>query len=598
MIKIRLIKLLWHAQKFVFLQVLCRWISLLCQIAVVFCITDLVQRVFAGEPIAPIVPLYAGAAALCFAVRFACDRLYASFSYKASADVKITLRKDMYEKLLRLGASYRDSAPTAEIVQLASDGVEQLEVYFGKYLSQFCYSLLAPLTLFAVLSFVSVKASAVLLLCVPLIPLSIVVMMKIAKFLLRKYWALYAKLGDGFLENLQGLTTLKIYRADEQRAAEMDKEAENFRRITMKVLSMQLNSTSVMDIMAYGGAAAGMSLALSEFASGGLTLGGCLMIVLLAAEFFIPLRLLGSFFHVAMNGMAASDKIFALLDAPEAHGVSEAGTGAVSVAEPSPGAENSVHENSLCETAIEFSGVSFAYSPERKILNDVSLVCKSESLTAIVGKSGCGKSTIAGLIMTRNKGYSGSIRFNNAELSSLDESTVMNAVTLVTHESYLFKGTVEYNLRMGKQNATEAEMENVLRKVNLWEFLQTQRGLQTELAEKGSNFSGGQCQRLALARALLHDSGAYVFDEATSNIDAESEEMIMNVIKEAAKKKTIVFISHKLSNVADASRIYMLDAGRVIESGTHAELIKQNGAYAALYGEQHFLETYAAEAAR
>lgn len=578
MIKIRLIKLLSHAQKFVLLQVLCQWVSLLCQIAVIFCITDVVQRVFAGEPIAPIVPLYAGAAALCFAVRFACDRLYAVFSYKASADVKITLRKHMFEKLLRLGASYRDSAPTAEIVQLASDGVEQLEVYFGKYLSQFCYSLLAPLTLFAVLSFVSVKASAVLLLCVPLIPLSIVVIMKIAKFLLRKYWALYAKLGDGFLENLQGLTTLKIYRADEQRAAEMDKEAENFRRITMKVLSMQLNSTSVMDIMAYGGAAAGMILALSEFAHGGLTLGGCLMIVLLAAEFFIPLRLLGSFFHVAMNGMAASDKIFALLDATEALKPSAIG--------------------SVSGSTIEFSGVSFAYSPERKILNDVSLVCKPESLTAIVGKSGCGKSTIAGLIMTRNKGYSGSIKFGNAELSSLDENAVMNAVTLVTHESYLFKGTVEYNLRMGKQNATEAEMENVLRKVNLWDFLQTQRGLQTELAEKGSNFSGGQCQRLALARALLHDSGAYVFDEATSNIDAESEKMIMDVIKEAAQKKTIVFISHKLSNVADASRIYMLDAGRVIESGTHGELIKQNGAYAALYGEQHFLETYAAEAAR
>lgn len=580
MIKIRLIKLLSHAQKFVFLQVLCQWVSLLCQIAVIFCITDVVQRVFAAEPIAPIVPLYAGVAALCFAVRFACDRLYAVFSYKASADVKITLRKHMYEKLLRLGASYRDSAPTAEIVQLASDGVEQLEVYFGKYLSQFCYSLLAPLTLFAVLSFVSVKASAVLLLCVPLIPLSIVVIMKIAKFLLRKYWALYAKLGDGFLENLQGLTTLKIYRADEQRAAEMDKEAENFRRITMKVLSMQLNSTSVMDIMAYGGAAVGMILALSEFAHGGLTLGGCLMIVLLAAEFFIPLRLLGSFFHVAMNGMAASDKIFALLDAAEI------------------GAENPVHKNSVSGSTIEFSGVSFAYFPERKILNDVSLVCKPESLTAVVGRSGCGKSTIAGLIMTRNKGYSGSIRFGNAELSSLDENAVMNAVTLVTHESYLFKGTVEYNLRMGKQNATEAEMENVLRKVNLWDFLQTQRGLQTELAEKGSNFSGGQCQRLALARALLHDSDAYVFDEATSNIDAESEKMIMDVIKEAAQKKTIVFISHKLSNVADASRIYMLDAGRVIESGTHGELIKQNGAYAALYGEQHFLETYAAEAAR
>ena len=396
MIKIRLIKLLSHAKKFVLLQVLCQWVSLLCQIAIVFFISDIVQKLFVHESIAPLAPLYAGAALCCVAVRFASDRFYVAASHKASADVKITLRKHMYEKLLRLGASYRNSAPTAEIVQLASDGVEQLEIYFGKYLSQFGYSLLAPLTLFAVLSFVSIKASAVLLLCVPLIPLSIALIMKIAKYLLRKYWGLYAKLGDGFLENLQGLTTLKIYRADEQKAYEMDREAENFRRITMKVLSMQLNSTSVMDIMAYGGAAVGMIFALGEFARGEIALGGCLMIVLLAAEFFIPLRLLGSFFHVAMNGMAASDKIFTLLDAPEAHGVSEAGTGAVSVAEPSPGAETPVHENSVCETTIEFSGVSFAYSPERKILNDVSLVCKPESLTAIVGKSGCGKSTIAG----------------------------------------------------------------------------------------------------------------------------------------------------------------------------------------------------------
>ena len=578
MIKIRLIKLLSHAKKFVFLQVFCQWLSLLCQITIVFFITDIVQRVFEHKPIAAIVPLYAGAALCCFAARFVSDRFYVAASYKASADVKITLRKHIYEKLLRLGASYKSAAPTAEVVQLASDGVEQLEIYFGKYLSQFAYSLLAPLTLFAFLSSVSVKASAVLLFCVPLIPFSIVVIMKIARYLLRKYWSLYAKLGDGFLENLQGLTTLKIYRADGQKALEMDRDAENFRRITMKVLSMQLNNTSVMDIMAYGGAAVGMIIALGEFARGSVTFGGCLMIVLLAAEFFIPLRLLGSFFHVATNGMAASDKIFALLDLPEEGERSAAVSGS--------------------SVAVEFSDVSFAYSPERNILKHISLSCKPKSLTAIVGKSGCGKSTIASLIMTRNKGYSGSIRFNKTELASIREDAVMSAATLVTHESYLFKGTVEYNLRMGKADASEKDMQRVLQKANLWDFLKTQKGLETELLEKGVNLSGGQRQRLALARALLHDSDIYVFDEATSNIDAESEEMIMDVITGLAKKKTVVFISHKLSNITGAARIYMLDGGRIIESGAHEELIKAKGKYAAMYGKQRMLENYAAEVKR
>ena len=578
MIKIRLIKLLSHAKKFVLLQVFCQWISLLCQIALIFFISNIVQKLSKQEAIAAVVPLYVGAAIFCFAVRFAADRLYVAASHKASADIKITLRKLMYEKLLRLGASYRNSAPTAEIVQLASDGVEQLEMYFGKYLSQFGYSLLAPLTLFAFLSIVSVKASAVLLLCVPLIPLSIALIMKIAKYLLRKYWALYAKLGDGFLENLQGLTTLKIYRADEQKACEMDKEAENFRRITMKVLSMQLNSTSVMDIMAYGGAAVGMIFALGEFARGEIALGGCLMIVLLAAEFFIPLRLLGSFFHVAMNGMTASDKIFALLDLPEEKERSTV--------------------LSTCSVAVDFFDVSFAYSPERNIVKHISFRCKPKSLTAIVGKSGSGKSTVASLIMTRNKGYSGSIRFNKTELASIREDAVMNTVTLVTHESYLFKGTVEYNLLMGNADASVKDMQRVLKKVNLWNFLQTQKGLETELSEKGANLSGGQRQRLALARALLHDSAVYVFDEATSNIDAESEEMIMDVVKDLAKKKTVIVISHKLSNVSNAASIYMIDGGTIAESGSHEELLRLRGKYAAMYNAQRKLETYAEEAKR
>ncbi|MGI5173521.1 ABC transporter ATP-binding protein/permease [Treponema sp. OMZ 840] len=573
MIKVRLIKLLSHAKKFVFLQILCLWFSLMCQIALVFCLTRIIQKLFTHETVANILPLYTAAILFCFALRFVSDKLYAAFSHKAGADVKITLRKHMYKKLLRLGASYRETAPTAEIVQLALDGVEQLEIYFGKYLSQFFYSLLAPLTLFIALSFVSVKAAVVLLLCVPLIPFSIAAVMKIAKYLLRKYWALYASLGDSFLENLQGLTTLKIYQADEQKTIEMDKEAESFRRITMKVLSMQLNSTSIMDIMAYGGAAAGMIIALGQFAASAVNLGGCLMIILLSAEFFIPLRLLGSFFHVAMNGMAAADKIFALLDlpdeAPRTCGISES------------------------SAAIAFSNVSFSYSPERGILKNISIQCPPASFTAIVGKSGCGKSTIARLIMTRNKNYDGSIRFNDTELSSIAEEAVMKTATLVTHESYIFKGTVAYNLRMGKADASESQMKQALQKVNLLDYFETQKGLETELAEKGSNLSGGQCQRLALARALLHDSPVYVFDEATSNIDAESEDMIMKVIKEKAKTKTVIFISHKLSNIIDAQRIYMLDDGTVIEEGTHAQLLKQKGRYAAMYNEQRSLENYA-----
>ncbi|WP_428769691.1 ABC transporter ATP-binding protein/permease [Treponema sp. HNW] len=573
MIKGRLIKLLSGARKFVFRQVLALWISLLCQITVVFCITDIVQKLFTGEALASLFPRYGAAVLLCFVFRFAADRFYVLASHKAGADVKVTLRSRIYKKLLSLGASYRDAVPTSEAVQLALDGVEQLEIYFGKYLAQFIYSLLAPLTLFTVLAFVSIKASAVLLLFVPLIPLSIAAIMKVAKYLLRKYWGMYAELGDSFLENLQGLTTLKIYRADGQKTVEMDAEAEKFRRITMKVLSMQLNSTSIMDIMAYGGAAAGMIIALAQFAGSAVGLGGCLMIVLLSAEFFIPVRLLGSFFHVAMNGMAASDKIFALLDMPE---------------EGKPCSAFSAQKVSL-----DFSKVSFSYSADRGILKDVSIRCKPESFTAIAGKSGCGKSTIAGLIMTRNKNYEGSIRFNDTELSSIAEDSLMKTATLVTHESYIFKGTVVYNLRMGNPDASEQDMKRALKKVNLSDYFDSQQGLETMLAEKGSDLSGGQCQRLALARALLHDSPVYIFDEATSNIDAESEEMIMSVIKTLAKKKTVIFISHKLSNVIDAACIYMMEDGRVIEEGTHAQLLKRKGKYALMYNEQHKLESYA-----
>ena len=577
MIKKRLVGLLSHAKKYIVYQAAWLWIALLCQIVMIYCAAFLLEQALFWEVTPRMAVSYGGIAALALILRFVCDRGASHASYRASVDVKRILRDKIYEKLLRLGAAYREKTATSEVVQMAAEGVEQLETYFGKYLSQLFYSLLAPVTLFAVLSFVSWKASLVLLVCVPLIPISIVAVQKFAKRLLNKYWGIYTELGDSFLENLQGLTTLKIYRSDENKAAEMDEESQRFRRITMKVLTMQLNSTSVMDIIAYGGAAAGMIVTLSEFMAGHLSLHGALMLILLAAEFFIPLRLLGSFFHIAMNGMAASDKIFALLDLPEpAEGTEELNDG---------------------EIGISFTGVHFSYEKDREILKGIDMEFPAGSFTAIVGTSGCGKSTAAAILMGRNKGYTGSVTVRGKELSDIREGSLMDHITLISHNSYLFRGTVEENLRMGKPDAAEAEMREALEKVNLWGFLQAQQGLGTPVAEKGGNFSGGQCQRLAIARALLHDTPVYIFDEATSNIDAESEEMIMEAVYSLAETKTVILISHRLANVVEADRIYMLRGGIAVETGTHEMLMKRNGEYAKLYRSQMELEQYGKEAA-
>ncbi len=578
MIKTRLIKLLSHAGKYIVYNVLWQWFALLCQIAVVFSITALLEGAVTGnlqtQDMVRTAVVFAAAAL----IRFGCDKGAAHASFAASVDVKRILREKIYDKLLRLGASYREQTATSEVVQMAAEGVEQLETYFGRYLPQLFYSLLAPVTLFAVLSFVSLKASVVLLICVPLIPISIVAVQKFAKRLLSRYWGVYTGLGDSFLENLQGLTTLKIYQADGQKAEEMDQEAERFRNITMKVLTMQLNSTSVMDIVAYGGAAAGMIVAVSEYLSGTLSFAGALTIILLASEFFIPLRLLGSFFHIAMNGMAASDKIFRLLDLPEP----EKGT-------KEPGGSS---------LDVDFENVSFSYEEDRQILKEISFRIPAGSMVSLVGESGCGKSTAAAVLMGRNKGYQGSVRLGGVELSEVSEESLMKSVTRVAHNSYLCKGTVEENLRMGKPDANRQEMIAVLRKVNLWGFLEAQEGLDTKIQEKGSNFSGGQCQRLALARALLHDTPVYIFDEATSNIDVESEEMIMEVIRELAKTRTVLLISHRLANVVTSDCIYMMVQGEIREAGTHQELMQKDGSYQKLFESQQKLENYRGRASR
>ena len=578
MIKKRLVGLLSHAKKYIGYQVMWQWISLIAQMGAVFNIAELLESVFYGTVAESQVMRTVVVLILCVAVRFLCERMTAAASYKASVDVKKILRQKIYEKMLRLGASYREQVSTSEVMQVCTEGVEQLETYFGRYLPQLFYSLLAPLTLFIVLCRVNMKASVVLLICVPLIPVSIVAVQKIAKKLLNKYWSIYTGLGDSFLENLQGLTTLKIYQADDKKAVEMDEEAQTFRRITMKVLTMQLNSTSVMDVVAYGGAVVGMIVAVSEFLGGRLSLSGTLTIVLLASEFFIPLRLLGSFFHIAMNGMAASDKIFAILDLPEGDDgkaeLESSGTEAVK------------------GLAVEFQDVHFSYEEDREILKGVSLEIPAGSFVSLVGESGCGKSTLAGILSGRNKGFKGGVTIGGVALEDVSEASLMRNVTLIRHNSYLFKGTVADNLRMSKPEAPEAEMRTVLERMNRMAFRDNQQGLETPLLEQGSNLSGGQRQRLALARALLHDSPVYIFDEATSNIDVESEALIMDVIRQLAETRTVILISHRLANVVSSDCICMLENGLIREQGTHQQLVELNGSYCKLYESQQQLEKW------
>ena len=575
MIKTRLVGLLSHAKKYIVYTILWQWLALLSQVMGVFSIAGLLEKVFYGDVTTAGVQHTVITLILAVVVRFCCERMGARSSYLACVDVKRILREKIYEKMLKLGASYREQVSSSEVVQVSTEGVEQLETYFGKYLPQLFYSLIAPVTLFVILCRVSLRSSVVLLICVPLIPISIVVVQKVAKKLLNRYWSIYTGLGDSFLENLQGLTTLKIYQADRLKADDMDEESQRFRRITMKVLTMQLNSTSVMDIVAYGGAAVGMAVAVTEFLHGNLSLSGTLCIVLLASEFFLPLRLLGSFFHIAMNGMAASDKIFRILDLPE----------------PKAG-EKTLPDGGL---DISFRNVHFSYEKDREILKGIDLDVPAGSFVSLVGESGCGKSTIAGILSGKNREFLGEICVGGVPISEIREDELMKHVVLVRHNSYLFKGTVRANLQMAKKDATDTEMREVLKKVNLLGFLDTQNGLDTKLLEKAGNLSGGQCQRLAIARALLADAPVYIMDEATSNIDVESEELIMDVIHEMAKTRTVLLISHRLANVVQSDRIYFLKDGEIREFGKHEELMALDGDYRHLYESQRALENYGKE---
>lgn len=573
MVDKRLLRLVDSAKQDVIKNVLFQWIALLCNIYLIMSVAFFLEAASTGTVVvgAHYVPLTIGAV-MALALRIMMTKAIATVSTHAGEAVKLTLRQRVYQKLMRLGSGYTQKAKTAEVIQIMVEGIDQLELYFSKYLPQLFYAVLAPLTLFAVLSPMHIGIAVLLFVFVPLIPVAIVLVQKIAKKLLGTYWKSYTSLGDTFLENLQALKMLKSFGADERRSEQMNEEAESFRVATMRVLVMQLNSISVMDLVAYGGAAAGAIASMAAFAQGSISLGEALSFLLLAAEFFIPMRMLGSFFHTAMNGMAAADRIFGLL-AQE-----ERADGGV---ELTKGGD------------ITLSDVGFSYEQGREVLRHVSMQFVQGSFTAIVGESGSGKSTVASLLTAKRMPTTGKVLLQGTSISAYKEKSVLQRITLLSHNSYIFGGTIGENLRMGKHDASEQEMLQALHRARLFEFAQAgQNGLGYAVTEGGENLSGGQRQRLAFARALLHDSEVYIFDEATSSIDMESEAALLDAISELARTKTVIMITHRLENIIEADQIYVLEQGAVVQSGTHERLIKQCGAYAALYDTQRALERY------
>lgn len=535
-------------------NVLYQWIGLICNVCSTACLCWIITK---NRSLS-----FIGIILVCLIVRYIVNQKAIEMSYQSSHIVKETLRSRLYKKLAKIGNSYTNEWSTAEIVQLSSEGIEQLETYFANYIPQFFYSLIAPMTLFIVISFMDMKAALVLLVCVPLIPMSIVFVQKFAKRLLNRYWGQYTKLGDSFLENLQGLTTLKIYEADGHYHEKMNVESENFRKITMRVLTMQLNSITVMDLVAYGGSALGIVFALR----GTTDLFQTLFIILISAEFFIPMRQLGSYFHIAMNGMAASDKLFAILEMETKE-------------------KQNVNINNY---SISASNLRFGYT-DKEVLHDICFEA-NKGLIGFVGESGSGKSTIVSLLMGQYSDYSGELKLSNYEIKDIN---IYPYVTLVSLESYLFSGSLRDNLAMAKE-VSKQEMNRVLEKVGILDFVNEQGGLDMCILEGGKNLSGGQRQRLVLARALLKDSPIYIMDEATSNIDVESENKIMEVLYELSKEKLVLCISHRLANLIHADQIYCLKDGNIVERGTHEVLLQKNGVYCDLFNTQKELERYGA----
>nr|WP_303933291.1 ABC transporter ATP-binding protein/permease [Treponema denticola] len=587
MIHKRLTRSVPKSKKWILLSALSSWISLLCNVVITFVTVRFIFSLYNSslDKKTVFVLLFAASAALIIRVVAVRKRSY--FSYRAGTEVKRTLRSMLYDKFISLKLNYSQYISMAEVTQIGTDGIEQLDSYFGAYLPQFFFSMAAPVTLFIILAPINFFAALVLFVCVPLIPLSIAAIQTVAKRILKRYLDVYTGLGDSFLDNLRGLITLKAYSDDEAQHRELNAEAENFRRVTMRVLTMQLNSIFVMDTVAYGGTALGTIVSLYQLRAGNLSIEGALLFILLCAEFFLPLRALGSFFHIAMNGITAANRLFELMD------VKSDSASILSEAE----LEETAKKIKGSQPILEVKNLNFNYNESKQALKNISLEFLKPGFYGIAGESGSGKSTAAALLMGLQKNYSGEILLSGIEAKKLPDEFRAKYMNLVSTESFLFGASVRENLLIANPSASDEELMSVLKKVLLDEFILNRKylgdgnsGLDFYIESGGKNLSGGQIQRFALARALLHDTDIYIFDEAVSNIDVESEELILNALYELSKTKIIIFISHRLANIENADHIYVFEKGEIKEEGTHSSLIEKNGIYARMYLQQKDLE--------
>ena len=551
-----------------------QWLALLANVVLFVSVGRLLQSVLAGGATGIDLARTLLVAVVAVAVRLVCQAQTTKQGLAAFALAKQRVRTLVYDKLVRMGPSYRETVATSEATQLCVEGVEQLEAYFGSYLPQLFYSLIASVTLFFCLAPLCTPAAVVLLCCVPLIPISLMAVMKIAKRIMGDYWHSYTDLGALFLESIQGLTTLKVFGADEERHRRMNEEAEKFRKATMRLLSMQLNSVIVMDIFAFAGAAAGIVVMLNSYAVGTVTFAGAFAFVFLAADFFIPLRTLGSFFHTATGGMAAAERMYRIIDAPEP----AFGTQAVT----------------CTSVGIECRNVSYSYDGTRTVLQNADFTARPGGFVGITGASGSGKSTLAGILTGANLSYTGSVTIGGIDLRDISAESLRDTVTYVGFRGFLFAGTVRSNLLMARAGASDDELWEALSRCRIDDFVRRSGGLDAPVSAEGTNLSGGQRQRLAMARALLHDTPVYIFDEATSNIDADSEAAIIDAVAELARTKTVVMVSHRLAALRGCDKVYVFEAGRVVQTGTHEELAKQDGPYASLWARQAELEDFSA----
>ena len=551
-----------------------QWLALLANVVLFVSVGRLLQSVLTGGATGIDLARTLLVAVVAVAVRLVCQAQATKQGLAASALAKQRVRTLVYDKLVRMGPSYRETVATSEATQLCVEGIEQLEAYFGSYLPQLFYSLIASVTLFFCLAPLCTPAAVVLLCCVPLIPISLMAVMKIAKRIMGDYWHSYTDLGALFLESIQGLTTLKVFRADEERHRRMNEEAEKFRKATMRLLTMQLNSVIVMDIFAFAGAAAGIVVMLNSYAVGTVTFAGAFAFVFLAADFFIPLRTLGSFFHTATGGMAAAERMYRIIDAPEP----ACGTQAVT----------------CTSVGIECRNVSYSYDGTRTVLQNADFTARPGGFVGITGASGSGKSTLAGILTGANLSYTGSVTIGGIDLRDISAESLRDTVTYVGFRSFLFAGTVRSNLLMARAGASDDELWEALSRCRIDDFVRRSGGPDAPVSAEGTNLSGGQRQRLAMARAQLHDTPVYIFDEATSNIDADSEAAIIDAVAELARTKTVVMVSHRLAALRGCDKVYVFEAGRVVQTGTHEELAKQDGPYASLWARQAELEDFSA----